>query len=74
MVQPDSSSALAAEASSLPLPESPLPRQASLGSPDVAEVMAELAALKKELGRRNAENLMLRKALITPKDDEDETE
>ena len=58
----------------LPPPESPLPQQASPGSPDVAEVMAELAALKKELERTNAENLMLRKALITTHDDADDAE
>ena len=74
MAQPDASLVLAAEASSLLLPDSPLPQQASPGSPDVAEVMAELAALKKELEQTSAENLMPRKALITPKDDADETE
>ena len=40
----------------------------------MAEVMAKLAAMEKELERANAENLMLREALVTPKDDEDETE
>ena len=65
-----------AEASSLPLPESPQPQPASPGhatSPG-QDVMLQLAGLQKEMAKLRTENAMLREALVAQDEGEEETE